>query len=163
MSEPVLTATRTAGRVGRALIAGLLALPLAACVTVPADFRQPGITVVGVQPHSLGSMTLEFDILLRVTNPNRTALEIAGLSYEVRLAGSRVIDGVANDLPRIEAYGEAEVMLRAHADLIGSLGVLSRLMDNPGSPVEYQFNAEIDIGALYPTVKVEKAGYFKLN
>jgi len=107
-------------------------------------------------------MTPEFDILLRVTNPNRRALEIAGLSYEVRLAGSKVVDGVASELPRIEAYGEAEVMLRAHANLLGSLDLLARLMDDPGAPVDYEFTAEIDIGAFYPTVRVSRSGVVRL-
>jgi LEA14-like dessication related protein len=108
-------------------------------------------------------MTPEFDILLRVTNPNREALDIAGLSYQVHLAGSKVVEGVAGELPRIEAYGEAEVMLHARADLLGSIDVLSRLMENPGAPVDYRFDAEIDIGALYPMVRVERAGKFNLN
>lgn len=114
--------------------------------------------MVAVKPRVINSMTPEFDILLRVSNPNRQALEIAGLSYEVRLAGSKVIEGVASDLPRIEAYGESEVMLRAHADLLGSLGVLSRLMNDPNTPVDYEFNAEIDLGTFYPTLKVTRSG-----
>jgi len=136
----------------------MLASLLAGCVSVPADFKQPGVSVVAVKPRVINSMTPEFDILLRITNPNRKALEIAGLSYEVRLAGTKVIAGVARDLPRIEAYGEAEVVLRAHADLLGSLGVLSRLMDDPGAPLDYEFSAEIDLGAFYPTLRVERAG-----
>ncbi len=143
-------------------LAVLSSLLLSACASLRSDFKQPGITVVAIKPRVLNSMTPEFDILLRVTNPNRSALEIAGLSYELRLAGSRVIEGVASELPRIEAYGEAEVMLRAHADLLGSLGVLSRLMDEPESAVEYEFNAELDLGTFYPTLKVTRSGALKL-
>jgi LEA14-like dessication related protein len=120
------------------------------------------VSVVSVKPRVLNSMTPEFDILLRVTNPNRKALEIAGLTYRVYLADSKVVEGVASDLPRIDAYGEAEVMLRARADLLGSLDVLSRLMDNPGAPVEYRFDAEIDIGTFYPMIRVERAGTLRL-
>lgn len=137
-------------------------LLLSACASLRPEFKQPGITVVAIKPRVLNSMTPEFDILLRVSNPNRRALEIAGLSYELRLAGSKLIEGVASDLPRIEAYGEAEVMLRAHADLLGSLGVLSRLMDDPGAPVEYEFNAEIDLGGFYPNIDVSRNGILRL-
>lgn len=125
---------------------------------MPADFKQPGVSVIAVKPRAINSMTPEFDILLRVSNPNRKALEIVGLSYQVRLAGSKVVEGVASDLPRIEAYGEAEVMLRAHADLLGSLGVLSRVMNDPDTPVDYEFSAEIDLGTFYPTLKVRRSG-----
>lgn len=153
---PSTTTSKIALRV--ALAAAMLALLLAGCVTVPDDFKQPGISVIAIQPRVINSMTPEFDIRLRVTNPNRKALEIAGLSYELRLAGSKVIEGVASDLPRIEAYGEAEVMLRAHADLLGSLGVLSRMINDPDMPVDYEFGAEIDLGTFYPTLKIERSG-----
>ena len=144
------------------LAIGLLALLFAGCVSLPKDFRQPGVTVVSIKPRVLNSMTPEFDILLRVTNPNRKALEIAGLTYRIFLANSKVVEGVASELPRIEAYGEADVMLRARADLLGSLDVLSRLMENPGAPVDYRFDAEIDIGMLYPMIRVDRAGTFRL-
>jgi LEA14-like dessication related protein len=157
MSERAVNSKR------RGFAAMLAAMLLAGCVSLPDDFRQPGITVVSVKPRVLNSMTPEFDILLRVSNPNRKALQIAGLTYRVHLAGSKVVEGVAGELPRIEAYGEADVMLHARADLLGSLGVLSQLMENPGAPVDYAFNAEIDIGVFYPTVKVERTGTFTLN
>ena len=48
-------------------------------------------------------------------------------------------------------------------DLLGSLGVLTQLMANPAAPVDYAFDAEIDIGVFYPTVKIEKNGRFTLN
>ena len=133
---------------------------LAGCATLPSNFKQPGVTVVSITPRVLNSMTPEFDILLRVSNPNRTALDIVGLSYEVRLADRKLVEGVANELPRIEAYGEEDVSLRARADLFGALDLLARLLENPGVPLDYEFSAEIDIGALYPTVKVERAGTF---
>jgi LEA14-like dessication related protein len=142
------------------LLAGLslVVAGLAGCVTLPSDFKEPGVALVSITPRLLNSMAPEFDILLRVTNPNREALKIRGLSYEVRLGDRKVVDGVANDLPRIEAYGEADVNLSARADLFGALDVLTRLMNNPNDPVDYAFDAEIDIGALYPMVKVSRSG-----
>jgi len=150
------------GTIPAALITGLLALLLAGCVSLPRDFRQPEVAVVSVEPRVLNSMAPEFDIRLRVTNPNRKALEIVGLTYRIYLADSKVVEGVASELPRIEAYGEAEVVLRARADLLRSLGVLSSLMENPGAPVDYRFDAEIDIGAFYPMIRVERVGTFSL-
>ena len=144
----------------RAALAGLLALlaSLAGCVTVPSDFKEPKIALVSIKPRPVESMTPEFDILLRVSNPNREALEIRGLTYQVKLADRKVLDGVARDLPRIEAYGEADVSLNARADLFGALDVFTRLMNNSGAPIDYAFDAEIDIGAFYPMVKVSRSG-----
>ena len=141
----------------RALL-GLILLAVAGCATVPADFKQPGVTVLSVTPRILNSITPEFDIVLRVTNPNRDALAIKGLSYTIDLAGTEFLQGVASDLPKIAAYGEAEVKLGAKADLVGGFNILSRILADPASPLDFEFNAAIDIGTLYPMVKVNKQG-----
>jgi LEA14-like dessication related protein len=156
MSDPV-GRRRSVAALG---LLGCLLVVLAGCATLPSNFKQPGVSVVSITPRVLNSMTPEFDILLRVSNPNREALEISGLTYQVLLAGSKVVEGVANDLPRIEAYGEEDVTLFARADLVGTLDLLKRLLENPGVPVDYKFSAEIDIGALYPTIRVERFGSF---
>lgn len=136
----------------------LILLVVAGCATVPADFKQPGVAVVSVTPRMSNGIAPEFDIVLRVSNPNRSALAIKGLSYTIDLAGTEVVQGVASDLPKIAAYGEAEVTLGARADLIGGLNVLSRILADPASPIDFEFNAEIDIGTFYPVIKVNKRG-----
>ncbi len=133
------------------------------CATMPSDFKEPGVSVVSVTPRVLNGVAPEFDIVLHVTNPNRSALDIAGLSYTVNLSGSQVIEGVANDLPEIAPYGEAEVKLSATADLFGSLRVLTGLLADPTSPVEFEFNAEIDVGTFYPMINVNRAGVISLQ
>lgn len=134
-----------------------------ACATLPSDFKQPGVSVISVTPRILNGVAPEFDIVLQVTNPNRSALDIAGLSYTVNLSGSKVIEGVANDLPEIAPYGEAEVRLSATADLFGSLQVLSSLLADPTRPVEFEFNAEIDVGSFYPMINVNRVGVISLQ
>lgn len=133
-------------------------LSVVGCATLPTDFRQPGVTVVSVSPRLSDSIAPEFDIVLRVSNPNRRALAIRGLSYTIDLAGSEVVQGVASDLPKIAAYGEAEVTLSAQADLLGGLNVLSSILADPASPIDFEFNAEIDVGKFYPVIEVNKRG-----
>lgn len=93
----------------------------------------------------------------------RIELSIKGLAYTVHLSGHQVVDGVANDIPRIAAYGEAEVSASARADLFGGLGFLTALLSHPGEQIEYEFNAEIDLGALYQTVRVKCRGIISLG
>ena len=150
-----------AGRLGFIHLAFLFLV--GGCATLPTDFKEPGISVVSVTPRILNGVAPEFDIVLHVTNPNRSALDIAGLSYTINLSGSKVIEGVANDLPEIAPYGEADVKLSATADLFSSLQVLAGLLANPTSPVEFEFNAEIDIGSFYPMINVNRVGVISLQ
>ena len=131
---------------------------MAGCATLPANFKEPGVSVVSVTPRISNSTTSEFDIVLRVTNPNRSALDIKGLSYTIHLTGQQVVAGVASELPEVAAYGEADFTLRARADLLGGLNVLSRILAEPGNPIDFEFNAEIDVGTFYPMIRVNKTG-----
>lgn len=128
------------------------------CVTIPADFVQPGVTVVSVAPRDWNSLTPEFEIVLRVTNPNRTPLKIAGLSYTVHLEGNKVIEGVASKLPKIAAYGEEDVTLQAAADLFGGLNLLAGLLAAPSNQIGFEFNAQIDLGTFHPMININKTG-----
>lgn len=150
-------------RMRLALFIGMVTLLLGACVSLPKDFKEPGVSLVSVTPQIRNLFAPEFDIVLRVTNPNRDALEIAGLSYTIHLQGNKLIDGVASQLPIIPAYGEAEVRLRATADLVGGLNLLGELLDRPGERVAFELNADIDLGRFYPMVNVTRRGTISLQ
>jgi len=145
------------------LAAIIAAMVLAGCVSLPSDFEQPQISVRSVALRVVNGLSVDFDIVLNVTNPNRKALSARGLKYTVRLLGRQVAEGVTNDIPRIPAYGDAEVSLVATTDLITGLGLLNDLLSRPSEPLEYEFNAEIDLGALYPTLKVQRSGTIALG
>jgi LEA14-like dessication related protein len=136
---------------------------LAGCVSLPSDFKDPGVTLVSIRPQIRNLFAPEFDVLLHVTNPNRRALEIAGISYTIHLQGIKLIEGVARELPIIPAYGEADVGLHATADLAGGLSLLGDLLDRPGSKVDFELNADIDLGRFYPMVRVKRSGVISLQ
>ncbi len=143
----------------RQLIFKLIAATiLTGCATIPTDFVQPGVAVVSVTPGDWNSFSPEFEIVLRVTNPNRTPLKVAGLSYTIHLEGNKVIEGVAGELPKIAAYGEENVTLHATADLFGGLNLLAGLLAAPSDQIEFEFNAQIDVGAFYPMINIKKTG-----
>lgn len=141
----------------------MLLLLLGACATLPRDFKEPGVALVSVTPHISNLFAPEFDVKLRVSNPNRQALELIGISYSIHLQGKKLIDGVARELPIIPAYGEADIGLRATADLVGGLGLIGELLERPNDPVDFELNADIDLGRFYPMVKVQRRGSISLQ
>jgi LEA14-like dessication related protein len=138
-------------------------LLLAGCVTLPSDFKEPGVSLVSIRPQIENLFAPEFDVVLHVTNPNREALDITGLSYTVHLQGKKLVQGVANELPVIAAYGEADIRLRAAADFLGGISLLSDFLNQPGEQFDYEFNADIDLGTLYPMVRVQRSGVISLR
>lgn len=103
-----------------------------------------------------------FEIGLRVVNPNREPLKLVGASYTVRLEGRDVINGVANDLPVIEGYGEGTFTLTASANLIAGAAFVSDVLRTGKDNVSYELEAKLDVGGLRPTIRVRDAGEIAL-
>jgi hypothetical protein len=74
-----------------------------------------------------------------------------------------LIEGVANELPVVAAYGEADVSLHATANLMSGLNLLGDLLNQPSNQVEFELNAEIDLGTLYPMIRVQRSGMISLQ
>lgn len=131
---------------------------LSSCVSMPRDFEEPSVTVTSFTPITSNSISPQFEIALHVTNPNREPLELEGMSYTIHLNGNKVLSGVANNLPVIEAYGEADVMLKATANLFGGFQLLTGMMTTNKENIEYEFNAKLDAGMFIPSINVNKKG-----
>jgi len=140
-----------------------LSISLAGCATMPKDFVQPGVSLVSVKPSVGDEAVPRFDIVLLLTNPNRKALEIKGMSYRIRLDGVEVIEGAASEFPVVPAYGEAEVTVSARPNLFGGFSLLSGWVTSTRDEVEFQFDARVDIGAFYPMIKISKRGVISMN
>jgi len=141
----------------------VLVLLLSGCAGLPIDFEEPTLTVTSIALRNSNSMAPQFDIMLRITNPNRIALDLVGMSYTVQLAGNKVMTGVTNDLPVIEAYGETDVSISALVSLIGSMKLLNDLMVRNPEQIEYVFDARLDIGRLYPRINISRSGRISLR
>ena len=141
----------------------VLILSLTACVTALTDFEEPAVSVTSFRPKGSHGISPQFEIVLHVTNPNRDALALEGMSYTIHLDGNKVMSGVTNDLPTIEPYGEADVLLNSTADLLGGFQLLAGLMTESKDYIEYEFSAKLDVGAFMPRIEVSKKGRFYDN
>jgi len=108
-------------------------------------------------------MVPAFEIGLRIINPNSQALNLDGIVYTVSLQGHELIKGVGKDFPVIEGYSEGEVKLIATANLLAGIRFIGDMMQSNGDPVEYEFKAKLDLGGLYPSIKVRETGEINLN
>lgn len=138
----------------------LLATLLAGCANLTPGFEEPSVEVTSIRLNDSGGLAPEFDIALRLTNPNRDALNIDGMTYTLYLADNKVVSGVSNDLPTVPAYGAAEVRLRATLSLFGSLNLLNDLMSQYQNSIDYELVTKLDVGRFYPKITVKQQGLF---
>lgn len=132
------------------------------CAGLTPDIDPPKVTVDSVEglPSSGGGP--RFKIKLRVANPNKQTLDIAGISYSIEILDRELVSGVTNDVPVIEGYSEETVILEAGINMFQFLRLLAGLGKSSADALDYRFSAKIDFHGLIPTQRVEEAGVLKL-
>ncbi len=147
----------------RRFILILVVFSLVGCAQFYPNFETPTVSVKSFRVLPGQGALPVFEIGLHVINPNRTELTLEGISYHVDLEGHRVLSGVANQLPVIEAYGEGDVVLQVQPDLFSTLSLFTDLMNQPRDQFKFDLTAYLDVGGFMPKIKVDKEGLISLN
>jgi LEA14-like dessication related protein len=140
----------------------LMMIALPGCATLQSGFETPTVTVTSFRVVQADSPGLNFEVILKVVNPNPDALKLRGVTYTISIEDRELITGVGNDLPTIDAYGEGLLTLTASMSMIETFQLLGDLMGSPRSSLRYELQTKLDIGALYPAIRVTDSGVIKL-
>ncbi len=138
------------------LLAGLLS----GCATMSPAYEQPIVSLSYFRPAEGGT---GFDVGLKILNPNREPLNLQGVVYTISVQGQDIIKGVGKGFEPIDGYSEGDIALTAAPNFIAGIRLLSELMNQQGSALEYEFEAKLDVGGFYPRVKISEAGSFNLS
>lgn len=151
------------GNFRRTFVLLMMAIVLCACSTLSPEFDPPKVTVENVRSLPSEGIGPRFEILLRVANPNKQSLDIAGISYTIDLLDTEVISGVTNEVPEIAGYTEEVVTLQASVNTFAILRLLAGLGKAQTDALEYRFAAKIDFHGFIPTQRVEETGSLSLK
>ena len=152
------------GRYIHCVVLCLLGLTmLAGCASLAPELDPPKVSLVSFNSLPGAAGAPRFEIKLRVINPNKQTLDIAGISYSVELLGKELITGVANDVAPIAGYSEGDVTLEAGLQLLELLRLMASLGSAGSEPLAYRFSAKIDFNGFVPTQRVEESGEISLN
>ncbi|MBE9537807.1 MAG: LEA type 2 family protein [Proteobacteria bacterium] len=135
---------------------------LTGCASIAPELDPPKVSIESFKSLPSSGGAPRFEIKLRVANPNKQTLDIAGISYSVELLGKEVISGVTNDVPTIEGYSEEVVTLEAGLQLFQLLRLLSGLGRTQADALDYRFSAKIDFNGFVPTQRIEETGEITL-
>lgn len=134
------------------------------CASLQPGFETPVVSISSFEALPSQGVLPQFEIGLHIVNPNRTALNLKGVVYTISLEGHKLVTGVTNELPVIGAYSEGDIVLNASVDLFSSIGFFTDLIRNQNlKKISYQFNAKLDVGTLYPIIRVTKEGELSLS
>nr|WP_320014472.1 LEA type 2 family protein [uncultured Desulfobacter sp.] len=133
------------------------------CAPLQPGFETPVVSISSFEALPSQGVVPQFEIGLHIVNPNRTALNLIGMVYTISLEGHKLVTGVTNELPVIEAYSEGDIFLNASVNLFSSIGFFTNLIRNQNlEKISYQFNAKLDVGTLHPVIRVTKKGELSL-
>ena len=136
---------------------------LSGCAGMQTGYDPPTVSLTSFRFIPGDSIVPRFEVGLRIINPNRDALELEGLFYNITIEDNKIISGVANELPIIEGYGEEDVLLEAMVDVIGGAKLLQSLVHNHKGSIEYGFNAKLDLGSFQPPLRISEKGEFSMG
>lgn len=141
----------------------LISFWLVSCASLSPDYDSPKVTVESFRALPSDGVGSRFEIKLRVANPNKQALDIAGISYSIDVLDKELLSGVTNDVPVIEGYSEEEVVLEASVNFFRVLPLLAKFGRNQSEALDYRFSAKIDFNGFIPTQRVEETGTIALK
>ena len=136
---------------------------LGACASLNPDYEKP--TVIMTSFHTIpseGSLPT-FEIGLRIINPNPAPIELQGVVYSISLQGRELVKGVGKDYPIIEGYSQGDVTLSASANLLEGIRFIAGMVKADDRPLEYEFEAKLDVGGFFPSLRVSETGSFNLG
>ncbi len=152
--------SRSAYWAGMPRILILSVLLLQACATLDPDYEEPTVMISSFRAIPSGGMVPSFEIGLRIINPNPTPLKLEGVVYSISLQGHELIKGVGKDYPQIESYSEGNITLNASASLLKGIRLITDMTQNQDEPLEYTFKAKLDVGGIYPSLRITESGIF---
>lgn len=147
----------------RAIVLCGLLMGLSSCASLSGSYEKPQVNVTSfnLAPNTQG-MAPRFDIGIQIINPNRVSLPFRGMTYAVEIEGYRILSGATPDIPTVPAYGQADFVIQASPDLLGSARLLGDLLSRQRNSLAYNFSARLDAGRLIPMINIEEAGQLQL-
>jgi LEA14-like dessication related protein len=128
------------------------------------DYEEPTVELISFKALPLNGLEQNFEVGLKLINPNDFELPFNGISYQLSVAGKSLAQGVAADIPTAKAYGELRFVVPVSTSLIGGFRVLKALIDNQGQDISYQLTAKIDIAIPFvPKLTVIQNGVIPLG
>ncbi|MBV8680633.1 MAG: LEA type 2 family protein [Aquitalea sp.] len=122
-------------------LALFICLWLVGCSTL--GLKKPQLSLVDIHPATSTLLEQNFDVTLRVQNPNALPLHASGLSFDLDVAGNRLASGLSDQAIAVPALGETEIKVRLHTSLVSWLKQLGKVMRTDGK-LDYQLQGQLE-------------------
>ena len=129
-------------RFNRAAMLAMLLL-MAGCAGLPAGMQPPAVTIADFGIGNAGLFEQQFNLRLRVQNPNPDELRIDGIAFDIDVNGQPFAKGVGNQNVVVPRYGSDFMTAEAVSTLGGLLRQFGRVTEGK---FKYRIKGVLSIG-----------------
>ena len=123
----------------------VMAAGLAGCAGLPAGMEAPAVTISDFGVGTVSLFEQQFNLRLRIQNPNTEDLRIDGIAFDLEINGESFAKGVGNQAVIVPRFGSGFITVEAVSTLGSMLKQFSRLMsDGPG--FKYRIKGTLSVG-----------------
>ena len=141
----------------------ITALSMSGCASLIQPTEPPHISVVHFKLIDIQLLEQEYELTLRVLNPNDTPLAIKGLSYTLEINNSKLAQGVSNQPVTIPAFSEKKLKLTMISGTFGIVRQLQSLEQSNQSALNYRISGKLSLDNQLIPLYFEKTGSLDLN
>ena len=152
--------SRSRPSVVRALLMGVFALSIAACLTSCARIEEPKVVLLGLEYVGVGNAGVNFTLNADVTNPNSFDTVLSRFRYEVVVDGSKLAEGFRLEDVTIPRNATERVGIPFTITWEGVKGGVSRLLDGKEHDWKLTGSGVFKKGGLYHNFKFVETGRF---
>ncbi len=145
------------------MILSMLLLVFTGCAGLQKRKPELSVSVQSFRMLPGNGIVPKFEIGLHLVNTSPVDVDIKGVVYRVYLQERKILTGAANDLPKIPAYGQSDILVTGTPDLFETIGFFRDLMARPRENLKYRVDVDIDAGTWIPTIHTEKKGTISLK
>jgi LEA14-like dessication related protein len=120
-----------------------VALLLSGCASVPGGLEPLDVTLADLVPAQMGLMEQEYAVKIRVQNPNKVDVPLAGLSYQIELNGKPFAKGVARADTTVPGFGDVVLDGKAVSTLIGILDQVAAVSKAAPGKFSYRLKGKL--------------------
>lgn len=147
------------------LVASLVVL--SGCAMLRGDFVEPDVAIAAIRMGKAEGLYQPLFVDVVITNPNREALALDGITYKIELQGHELVKGASREPLNVAAGGTARYTIPASLNLFNGVGLLRDLMmqqGKGGSSLKYNFEAQLDPASWWiPKINVDHSDEIKVS
>lgn len=143
------------------LLVGMLA---PACAKAPPPLQKPEVTLAGVLPLALAVFEQRYEIRLRIFNPNRFDVVVAGVQYEIELNDQVFARGLSDRVVTVQRQGTQVISVEAISTLADIMRQLQAAEAKAGEPevFRYRVSGTLDLRDYTSPIAFDHRGEIRL-